>query len=107
MNCQHNGTCQRLPFGQVKCLCIEQWYGNECQYDVNECIMNKTNLCLNNGTCLNYPGGYTCQCQENYLGIYCERKHICLEHSPCFNHGQCRADGENYYCECSSNFTGI
>jgi hypothetical protein len=107
LNCQHNGTCQRLPFGQVQCLCIEQWYGIECQYDVNECLMNKTNLCLNNGTCWNYPGGYTCQCQENYLGIYCERKHICLEHSPCFNHGLCRADGEHYYCECSSNFTGI
>jgi hypothetical protein len=101
LNCQHNGTCQRLPYGQAKCLCIEQWYGNECEYDVNECIMNKTDLCLNNGTCLNYPGGYACQCQENYLGIHCERKHICLIRSPCFNNGQCRADGE-----CSSNFTG-
>jgi len=41
--CKHNGTCQRLPFGQSKCLCIEQWYGNECQYDVNECLINKKN----------------------------------------------------------------
>jgi hypothetical protein len=68
--------------------------------------MNKTNLCLNNGTCLNYPGGYACHCLENYLGMHCERKHICLEHKPCFNNGQCRPDGENYYCECSSNYTG-
>jgi protocadherin Fat 4 len=107
LNCQHNGTCQRLSYGQAKCLCTEQWYGNECQLDVNECLINKTDLCLNNGTCWNYPGGYLCQCQENYLGKNCERKHICLEHSPCFNNGQCRADGENYYCECSSNFTGM
>ncbi|CAF1001650.1 unnamed protein product [Adineta steineri] len=107
LNCQHNGTCQRLSNGQAKCLCTEQWNGTECQTDVNECIMNKTNLCLNNGTCINYPGGYTCHCSENYLGYHCERKHICLEHTPCFNNGQCRPDGENYYCECSSNFTGL
>ncbi|CAF5063207.1 unnamed protein product, partial [Rotaria sp. Silwood1] len=54
-----------------------------------------------------YPGSYKCQCQENYLGIHCERKHSCLEHAPCFNNGLCRPDGEHYYCECLSNFTGL
>ena len=44
LNCQNNSTCQRLSNGQAKCLCNEQWYGNECQYDVNECIINKTNI---------------------------------------------------------------
>ena len=33
--------------------------------------MNKTNICLNNDTDFNYPGGYECQCQENYFGLYC------------------------------------
>ncbi|CAF1175880.1 unnamed protein product [Rotaria sordida] len=107
LNCQHNGTCQRLPSKQATCLCTQQWYGNKCQYDVNECIINKTNICLNNGTCFNYPGSYKCQCQENYLGIHCERKHICLENTPCFNNGLCRPDGEHYYCECLTNFTGL
>ncbi|CAF5016122.1 unnamed protein product, partial [Rotaria sp. Silwood1] len=107
LNCQNNGTCQRLPNKKAKCLCTQQWYGDRCQYDINECIINKTNICLNNGTCYNYPGSYKCQCQENYLGIHCERKHSCLEHAPCFNNGLCRPDGEHYYCECLSNFTGL
>jgi hypothetical protein len=69
-------------------------------------MTNKTDLCFNNGTCSNEPGGYSCQCEDYYLGSHCERKHICLEHSPCLNHGQCRPEGEHFYCECSSNFTG-
>ncbi|UJR09595.1 hypothetical protein I4U23_013830 [Adineta vaga] len=107
LKCRHNGTCQRLPHAQAQCLCTAQWHGNECQHDVNECFMNSTNLCLNNGTCWNYPGGYTCRCLENYLGSNCERKHVCLEHTPCLNNGLCRPDGEQYYCECSSKFTGL
>ncbi|CAF3534312.1 unnamed protein product [Adineta steineri] len=107
LHCQNNSTCQRLSNGQAKCLCSQQWYGNECQYDINECEINQTNICLNNGTCVNYPGDYECQCHENYLGKNCEKKHICLEQTPCLNHGQCKTDGEHYYCECLTNFTGL
>jgi Notch 1 len=106
LNCQHNGTCQRILAGPARCQCTEHWFGDMCEHDVNECLRNQTDRCLNNGTCWNYPGGYSCHCQENYLGEHCERKHICLEYSPCYNNGLCRADGEHYYCECSSNFTG-
>lgn len=106
MNCQNDGTCQRLPKKPAKCLCKKQWYGPRCQFDVDECSMNRTNICLNNGTCSNYPGGYKCHCGPNYLGEHCEQKHICLEKAPCFNHGQCRPEGEHYYCECLSSFTG-
>ena len=107
LNCQHESTCHRLSNGRVECLCNERWYGDQCQYDVNECEINRSNICLNNGNCLNYPGGYQCQCQENYLGKNCEQKHTCLEQSPCLNHGQCKANGEYYYCECLTNFTGL
>jgi hypothetical protein len=107
LNCQNNSTCQRLSNGQAKCLCTTQWSGSECQYDVNECEINQTNICLNNGQCFNYPGGYKCQCEENYLGQNCERKHICLEKSPCLNYGQCKTQGEHYYCECLTNYTGL
>ena len=106
LNCQNNGTCQRLPHGRAKCLCNEYWTGDECDEDVNECD-ERTSLCLNNGTCLNTPGNYQCQCSENYLGKHCEEKHICLERSPCLNEGKCMVDEENYYCECLTNFTGM
>ena len=107
LNCQNNGTCQRLPNGRAKCLCNQYWSGNECQFDVNECDRDKSNICFNNGTCLNYPGGYKCLCQDNYLGKNCEDKHICLERSPCLNRGICKTDEENYYCECLANYTGL
>ena len=106
LNCQNNGTCERLADGRAKCLCNEYWSGSQCEDDVNECEEEK-GICLNNGTCLNYPGDYQCQCSENYLGKHCEEKHICLERSPCLNEGKCFVDEENYYCECSTNFTGM
>ncbi|CAF2149828.1 unnamed protein product [Rotaria magnacalcarata] len=106
LSCQHDGTCQRLPNRVAKCLCTKQWHGDTCQYDIDECTMNKANICLNNGTCRNYPGGYKCDCGENYLGTHCEQKHTCLEHTPCRNNGQCRTNGEQYYCNCSSHFIG-
>ncbi|UJR36501.1 hypothetical protein I4U23_029222 [Adineta vaga] len=107
LNCQNNSTCERLSDGQAKCLCSLEWFGNECQYDVNECEINQTNICLNNGTCVNLLGGYQCHCPKNYLGRNCQRKHICLEQSPCLNYGQCKTKGEDYYCKCSINYTGL
>ena len=103
LNCQHNGVCQRLPNGQAKCVCTEQWQGKTCEDDVDECTSNP---CLHNGTCMNNDGGYSCRCREFYLGQHCERKHTCLEYTPCLNNGLCRAQDEHYYCECSTNFTG-
>ena len=76
LNCQHNGTYQRLPYEQTKCICTEQWHGNEYQYDVDKYSINKTDRYLNNGTCVNYPDGYGCQCRENYFGFHCKQKHI-------------------------------
>lgn len=107
LNCQNNGTCQRLPNKDAKCLCTKQWHGLRCQEDVNECNRSRTNICLNNGSCTNHPGGYECRCHENYLGTHCERKHVCLERAPCLNNGHCQPDGELYKCECLSHFTGI
>jgi hypothetical protein len=106
LSCQHNGTCERLANGQARCLCDEAWHGHECQHDIDECAVNQTNPCFNNGTCINMPGNYHCQCPENYFDRLCQRKHVCLEHSPCLNNGQCQPYGENYTCLCPSNFTG-
>lgn len=39
--------------------------------DVNECTTTANNICQNNGTCLNKPGGYFCQCLSNWTGPVC------------------------------------
>ena len=51
LNCQHNGTCQRLSYEQAKCICTKSWYGNGRLITIR----------LNDGTCFNYPGSYRCQ----------------------------------------------
>lgn len=38
--------------------------------DVQEC--STINLCLNNGTCFNNNGSYSCQCTEGWQGQNCE-----------------------------------
>lgn len=107
LSCQHESRCQRLPNGKAECLCDEYWHGDQCQHDVNECQSNRTNPCLNNGTCMNTVGSYRCECLENYLGLHCERKHVCLESSPCLNHGVCRILDEEFSCDCLPSFTGL
>ena len=68
LRCEHNGTCQRLPQGQAKCLCTEQWTGKECVDDVNECLSNASRRCLNNGTCVDQINDYSCQCLPLFTG---------------------------------------
>jgi len=104
LDCQNNGTCQRLEQGQGQCLCPYEWFGQRCEYDRNEC---EENICLNNGTCSNHPGGYRCYCQENFYGNNCQHKHICYDQSPCLNHGRCQVDDDGYQCLCSENYTGV
>ena len=39
--------------------------------DVNECIESTTQLCFNNGVCVNTNGSYQCNCTEQYTGPDC------------------------------------
>lgn len=39
--------------------------------DVQEC--STINPCLNNGTCFNNNGSYSCQCTEGWQGQNCEK----------------------------------
>lgn len=38
--------------------------------DVNECIVYK--FCKNGGICINFVGGYSCKCLNNFKGKYCD-----------------------------------
>ena len=39
--------------------------------DFDECS-NDTAICMHNGTCTNFMGGFNCTCTENYMGETCE-----------------------------------
>ena len=65
LNTEH---CHMTSEGFV-CVCKTGWEGSECRDDIDECLTK--NLCQNGGTCVNFPGGYSCSCPPEYTDMYC------------------------------------
>ncbi|CAL8101383.1 unnamed protein product [Calicophoron daubneyi] len=96
--CLHDGACQ--PAGRFndtyECQCPQMWTGTRCEVrrlacleelqsklkerllDLNSNATSEENsaVCLNNGTCLEYPDrfGLHCMCAEGWTGERCEIK---------------------------------
>ncbi|XP_035227160.1 fat-like cadherin-related tumor suppressor homolog isoform X3 [Stegodyphus dumicola] len=64
--CHNGGVCEEGTYGPL-CKC-RGFYGDICQYDVNEC---QANPCANGATCHNVPGSFHCQCSLNVTGALC------------------------------------
>lgn len=60
----HSSTCTDLV-GDYRCVCEPGWTGRHCDFDIDECADSP---CLNNGTCLNQPNAFQCQCLNGFLG---------------------------------------
>lgn len=75
------------------------FYGTHCELNITDC--NKTNVCRNNGTCVD---GYTCNCTEGYDGLDCSSPN-CTNVS-CRNGGVCSINGTQWYCNCSTGYEG-
>ncbi|XP_066925954.1 protein eyes shut homolog [Clytia hemisphaerica] len=70
--CKNNGTCLSLETGGYQCLCNEEYTGNQCQYDLNECLSSP---CQHNGRCAEDGiGSFKCYCLEGYNGTQCEKR---------------------------------
>ncbi|CAL8463534.1 g3068 [Coccomyxa elongata] len=52
---------------QVNGLPGTGYEGPECTIDINECVRGTSN-CAANSTCINTPGGFTCQCWRGFIG---------------------------------------
>lgn len=108
--CQHGGTCLNLANG-YHCLCPNNWEGNDCDIDVNECRnFAGTDLgCQNGATCINKPGYYECLCRSGWFGLHCTRKaKDCSggDFEMC-GHGTCLKveTGEGVACICQQGWT--
>lgn len=63
--------------------------------------------CQRNGTCRNVYGGFICDCEHGYGGLYCESDtNYCLSH-PCQNKGTCKSSFGSYSCVCPPGYTGV
>ncbi|CAL1534931.1 unnamed protein product, partial [Lymnaea stagnalis] len=47
------------------CICQPGWYGDSCQFDVDECDLNTDN-CRPDQLCINNNGSFTCSCPNGY-----------------------------------------
>lgn len=75
--------------------------GQYCDKDVNEC---ETSPCQNNGTCLNFDGGYNCSCSYGYEGKNCETPNCGLVN--CENGANCAIDNNKWQCNCVKYYFG-
>ncbi len=53
------------------CSCV-------CVTDIDEC---KDSPCLNNASCVQGAGSFTCVCELGYTGVLCETGELCFSHS--------------------------
>ncbi|KAK7902003.1 hypothetical protein WMY93_018772 [Mugilogobius chulae] len=99
--CPENSHCSD-DWTTHSCICDPGYFGKDC---VDAC---KLNPCEHVSTCVRKPSsshGYTCECEDNYYGQYCE--HVAKK--PCANGwwgdpvcGPCNCDtSKGFYKDCN------
>ncbi|KAF8367602.1 hypothetical protein PRIPAC_85431 [Pristionchus pacificus] len=97
-------------FDEYTCNCSIYWTGEFCMTDVDECKVNDPYPCENNGTCINTPGFYQCDCINGTEGFNCS-----INPNDCENITQCGlsdplgncTDGfAEWWCTCGPDYTG-
>jgi hypothetical protein len=113
--CANGAACVDL-YDSYKCLCPDQFEGDNCQLDVDECQRFRgTDLgCQNGGKCVNLPGGYRCECPAQYHGIHCTEQHndcslassaAMCGHGKCVNLARTEANSPSFECICDQGWT--
>ena len=66
----------------------------------------KTTTCLNNGTCVEYMGNYSCQCTKAFSGRRCQLDIDECQTKPCKYGGTCHNLVGSFQCSCLPGTTG-
>ncbi|CAG2222294.1 COL6A [Mytilus edulis] len=67
------GNCGITGTTNYTCYCYVGYTGNHCESDINEC---EGVTCLNQGTCIDYIGYFTCKCRQ-FLRTLIVKQIIC------------------------------
>ncbi|XP_052081717.1 uncharacterized protein LOC127719541 isoform X3 [Mytilus californianus] len=91
--------------GSYTCSCNQDYQlesdGFTCT-DINDCVGVR---CLNDGSCLDFPGLYTCKCKQGFEGKHCETD---IDECLYLNGGcedQCENINGSFHCECRGSTT--
>lgn len=105
VTCNDNATCQ-----DGVCVCPDGYRSdgaNGCD-DIDECS-DGTAGCDVNATCTNTPGGFTCTCNDGYMGdgTVCANTDECLKMLDlCDPNAFCMDAEGTYGCTCNAGFSG-
>ncbi len=62
--------------------------------------------CLHDGTCVDRPAGFDCQCLPEWQGPVCQLDADECQGSPCLNAYSCHNLIGDYICECQPGWSG-
>ncbi|CAN7998902.1 unnamed protein product [Ixodes hexagonus] len=77
-DCLNGGICfvpspaESLPPSNVssECFCVPDYHGTRCESRYDECIPGSP--CHNGGTCIDGVDDYSCSCNPDFTGKFCE-----------------------------------
>ncbi|XP_067685383.1 delta-like protein C [Haliotis asinina] len=86
-------------------LCFQGWKGDDCDQDVDECT-ERSDVCQHDGSCMNTPGIFECQCVEVITGRNCELVTDRCALNICLNGGTCNGNATHSSCTCPFGWSG-
>ena len=92
--CSGHGKCLNLN-NQAKCICENNWQGENCHQEINKIIRGNTQNCTIYNSCQNGKNGIcvnnNCFCYKGYTGLDCNQTIIkkCINSTSCDNCHYC------------------
>ncbi|XP_041054671.1 vitamin K-dependent protein S-like [Carcharodon carcharias] len=90
------------------CVCREGWYGDRCQYDIDECRSGILEEKACNHSCNNVPGSYRCFCDDGFY-MHSDKRN-CIDWNECTmkpdicGKATCNNLLGAYECKCSRGY---
>ncbi|CAH8826080.1 unnamed protein product [Trichobilharzia szidati] len=99
-----NSEQTTLKMRQFKCQCEQGRFGENCEFDIDECLSKP---CQNGGHCVDLINGYQCICPPRFTGSQCQLKLSACQNNSCANGGECLDESISFQCNCLTGWKGI
>ncbi|KFD67534.1 hypothetical protein M514_12872 [Trichuris suis] len=115
-SCMNGSSCLNMKSG-YRCICAPGFTGQNCSENIttsfNQIHRSRLELtecpsfpCMNNGTCLDNNGSYSCVCESRFTGKNCSQKSDGCSGFPCKQNATCFNKYGKYPCICDPESEG-